>query len=344
MPMMPSLPRRSTTSRGKRSSFSHAATCGAISAAANSRTTSRIRFWSSVGSKFTAVGPEGGGAPVPGPAPPGPRPAPAPAAAALARCAGRWRAFGTGNGCGRTSLGRGGPRRRRSSLRPRRRRRTGRGPSPRTAVAIAGRAARPGASALPSPAPPRRRRLRPSRRGSGVSTQPSSRWRNVTRISGSAAFARTSSTIFDRSAAAGSAASVGILSASKRTMRVQETRRRAPSGPSKSMTKRSRSWSSECSRKTNPGRASPQISFRMARCFSPPSKVCSIETTRSRNIRVWPLEFRRDAQRRLRLLPLPAGEGRGEGSSHASAHPIASPLSRNTSRAMISRWISLVPS
>ncbi len=82
------------------------------------------------------------------------------------------------------------------------------------------------------------------------------------------------------------------------------------------MTKTSRSWSSECSRYSNSGSASRQSSFRSGRCFSPPSRVCSIETTRSRNMRVWPM----------------------------ASYPIESPLSRKISRAMISRWISLVPS
>ena len=86
-----------------------------------------------------------------------------------------------------------------------------------------------------------------------------------------------------------------------------------------SMTKRSRSWSSVCSRNSSSGRASRHMSLSSGRCFSPPSRVCSIETTRSRNMRVWPMLA-------VSFIRSPAR------------------VSRKISRAMISRWISLVPS
>jgi hypothetical protein len=78
-----------------------------------------------------------------------------------------------------------------------------------------------------------------------VSIQPSSRWRKVTTISDEAERARRNSTIFSRSAAPASPVIAGMRSASKRTMRVQQIRREIPFAAPKSMTKRSRSWSSE---------------------------------------------------------------------------------------------------
>src|SRR5262249_10247863 len=91
----------------------------------------------------------------------------------------------------------------------------------------------------------------------------------------------------------------GMRSASKSTMRVQQTRRTIPSAPASSITKRSRSWSSEYSRSSRSGSASRHMSFRSGRCFSPPSRVCSIETTRSRNIRVWAITVSSDRQPRI---------------------------------------------
>ena len=159
---------------------------------------------------------DGGGAGRPRPARPERRPRRS--AAGRARPAGRWDGrLGAGPLCGPGLAGPGpsaaGPPAGASAGPPRR----------RTAARAPIRSSRSG---TPAAASPRRRagRRPPSRRGSGVSIQPSSRWRNVTRISGLPARARRNSTIFDRRAPAGSPVSVGIRSASKRTIRVQQTR------------------------------------------------------------------------------------------------------------------------
>jgi hypothetical protein len=61
----------------------------------------------------------------------------------------------------------------------------------------------------------------------------------------------------------------------------------------------------------------------------------------SKHSRLAQLGLRRGASGRQRRPSRPAVSGRGEG---RSLHPITSPASLKTSRAMMSRWISLVPS
>jgi len=176
-------------------------------------------------------------------------------------------AAGAAGGCGRRSRG---------------------GCEARCGGCCAGRPVAGGVSRWPSRLPRSPRPLRRffSRRGSGVSVHPSSRCRNVTTISGRPARERKKSTILARNVAKGSPVNAGIRSASKSTMRVQQTRFVRPSGASSTITKRSRSWSRVCSRYPNSGNASRHIVFKSSRFFSPPSSVCSIETTRSRNILV----------------------------------------------------------
>ena len=127
--------------------------------------------------------------------------------------------------------------------------------------------------------------------------------------------------------AAGSPVSVGIRSASKRTIRVHAIFLAEPSGPRSSMTKRSRSWSRACSAYSNPGSASRQSSLQQGEVLLSPFERL----------------FHRDH-------PVPEHSRLAHGGPLASspgsrAHPIAqSPAVRKISRAMISRWISLVPS
>src|SRR6185436_9264792 len=148
----------------------------------------------------------------------------------------------------------------------------GRGPFGDGAGPGAGRRP-PGRSAAPPFASPRplRRRRRCSRRGSGVSTHPSSRCRNVTTTSGRLARARMNWTILSRRPPAGSPERTGIRSASKRTMRVHPIRRTRPSAAASSITNRSRSWSRVCATYSKSGSASRHRVFRSSRCFSPPS-------------------------------------------------------------------------
>ncbi|MCA1610139.1 MAG: hypothetical protein LC780_04515 [Acidobacteria bacterium] len=74
-----------------------------------------------------------------------------------------------------------------------------------------------------------------------MSTQPSSRWRNVTTISVRAARAWRNASTRDRSGEIGFSTREGSRSASKSTMRVHPTVFFRPSAASRVMTKRSRS-------------------------------------------------------------------------------------------------------
>ena len=144
---------------------------------------------------------------------------------------------------GRASPRRGGgarPRGRRRRSRPRTGEGTPRGPAPPPEREAPGRPCGgfSGGRGAPPRLPPRRRRRREGR-GSGVSVQPSSRWRNVTRISDRLARSCRNPTSFARRGPWGSAASAGILSASKSVIRVQPTVLRRPSGASRITTKRS---------------------------------------------------------------------------------------------------------
>ena len=226
MPRMPSSARPARTSRGKRSSRSRSATPGAISVSAESRTASRIRACSSVNSKFMASAPDRGSRR---------RRRPRPRR--------RRRSAGGGAPLGSLGLVGGGPAPPGPGLRT-----CSRG-GWRRAAAFGPRAARATerrARGGPRAFPGRRGPGGASSRGAAREYPPtrSSRCRNVTTISGRPARARRKSTILARSAARGSPESDGIRSASKSIMRVQQTRFVRPSGASRTMTKRSRSWSS----------------------------------------------------------------------------------------------------
>ena len=239
MPRIPISARPARTSRGKRSSRSRSATPGAISLSAKSRTASRMRAWSSVSSKFMESGagpaePEGAGhARTASPAPAAEAPSPASSPGGLS---GRRRSAGTGRRHGPAAAGQAFARR----LRGR-----------RCGGRCAGRR-RPteGSRAGPRAFPGRRGLGGVSSRGAARACPPiRPRDAGTSRRSRAVPPARAGS---PRSSPAvsptGSPVSAGIRSASKSTMRVQQTRFVRPSGASSSITKRSRSWSSVCSR------------------------------------------------------------------------------------------------
>ena len=253
MPITPIAPSRPRISRGKRSSFSQRATCGAIS-----RLGELAHRVADARLVLREVEVHGSGPRAPEARPPADRPArapdrgpaaaAAPAALALRRLPARLRPRGPGRpargdlrppllaaaaasgrgpagprcGCGAPPAD-GPPPGRRSRLRSRSRLRAG--PAPR-ADADPGR-----------PARPRARRGRPGAAG-GCSRAAARACRpSPPRGGGTSRGSRAAppgprmcSTIFARSAAAGSAVSVGMRSASKSTMRVQEIRRRAAVG------------------------------------------------------------------------------------------------------------------
>ena len=126
--------------------------------------------------------------------------------------------------------------------------------------------------------------------------------------------------------------------------RPADLRRIRPSGASRIITKRSRSWSSVCSRNANSGIASRQIAFEELQVLlAPLERLLHRDHAVPEHACLWHMRVSRQStvnSQQEGLPSLPTVDCR----LSTLLHPIATPASLKISRAMISRWISLVPS